>query len=148
MAMSYVPSTSVQVDLSSAAIACLADLIKARAGGNPSEVVERLLLSVLPEFRLIHSRVAELEAHIQQQSMVISSLQGELQQARSPATSGMGGEDSDEGTDDPSSASGPGSVGGGGGGGGSRRRFFKSIRDLDPSARRKRKAKFCRGLVG
>jgi Arc/MetJ-type ribon-helix-helix transcriptional regulator len=31
---------------------------------------------------------------------------------------------------------------------GARKRFFKSIYQLDPSARRKRKAKFCRSLVG
>ena len=49
--------------------------------------------------------------------------------------SGDGGEEDNEG-----SGGAPGALP-------ARRRFFKAVRELDPSARRKRKAKFSRALL-
>ena len=113
----YTPSTSMQVNLSPAAVSCIADLIKSRAGGNPSEVLERLLLSVLPEFRAQHTTVNNLTIENEKLRAALSTAAAVATSSSTSASS-----DADEvfegGNASPITA---------------RKHYFKSIYDLDPS---------------
>jgi Arc/MetJ-type ribon-helix-helix transcriptional regulator len=141
------PLTSLTIHLSTPAVEEISRLVESRAGSDASDVVEKMLLSVLPSFRELHARYA-------------------ASAAAAPPPAEEGDEVDDAGADEAAAAA------------ARRPHFFKNIQSIDPSgkahwrpedrgpargvrpapspltplpslaARRKRKAKFCRGLVG
>lgn len=113
----------IPVALSQPALAALTDLISNRAGRTPSEVFEKLLLTILPEFRAQHVRLAELSSqlsHCQNELTSLNTQIAQLQQVNQALQANQSLQAAADADEDDGAAP-------------VRKHFFKSIYDLDPS---------------
>ncbi len=101
------PLTSLTIHLSTPAVEEISRLVESRAGSDASDVVEKMLLSVLPSFRELHARYAASAA------------------AAPPAAppGEEGDEVDDAGADEAAAAA------------ARRPHFFKNIQSIDPSGK-------------
>lgn len=134
----------LRIQLGAPAQAALDELVGAGLG-DYSAVVSHMLLSLLPQLATAEERVASLQrelAALQGQRRNSGGSRGAAAAADGDGAGDDGESDEDELRDPSETSRGVGLTSTG------RRRFFKSVQELDPSARRKRKAKFARALLG